>query len=73
MNKISAEHLGRQACVYIRQSTPGQVHNNLESQRRQYALVDRARALGWDDVQVIDEDLGTSGSGTTHRAASKGF
>lgn len=46
MNKINTEHLARRACVYIRQSTPGQVQNNLESQRRQYALVDRARALG---------------------------
>jgi excisionase family DNA binding protein len=64
MSKISAEHLARRACVYIRQSTPDQVQNNLESRRRQYALVDRARALGWDDVEVIDDDLGCSGSGT---------
>src|ERR1700675_3658889 len=67
MNKISAEHLARRACVYIRQSTPDQVHNNLESQRRQYALVDRARQLGWEDVEVIDDDLGCSGSGTHRR------
>jgi excisionase family DNA binding protein len=66
MNKITADHLARRACVYIRQSTPGQVRHNLESQRRQYALVDRARALGWQDVDVIDDDLGISGSGT-HR------
>src|SRR3984885_390178 len=66
MNKISADHLSRRACVYIRQSTPGQVQHNLESQRRQYALVDRARALGWQDIDVIDNDLGISGSGT-HR------
>jgi excisionase family DNA binding protein len=64
MSKISAEHLSRQACVYIRQSTPGQVKNNVESQRRQYALVDRARALGWEDIKIIDDDLGRSGSGT---------
>ena len=64
MNKITAEHLSRQACVYIRQSTPGQVRQNLESQRRQYALVDHARSLGWENVQAIDEDLGISGSGT---------
>ncbi len=64
MNKITAEHLSRQACVYIRQSTPGQVRHNLESQRRQYALVDHARSLGWENVEVIDEDLGISGSGT---------
>jgi Resolvase, N terminal domain len=64
MNKITADHLARRACVYIRQSTPGQVQHNLESQRRQYALVDRARSLGWQDVDVIDDDLGISGSGT---------
>jgi DNA invertase Pin-like site-specific DNA recombinase len=64
MNKITSEHLARQACVYIRQSTPDQVHNNLESKRRQYALVERARQLGWEQVEVIDDDLGRSGSGT---------
>jgi DNA invertase Pin-like site-specific DNA recombinase len=66
MNNIAADHLARRACVYVRQSTPGQVQNNLESQRRQYALVDRARSLGWQDIDVIDDDLGVSGSGT-HR------
>jgi DNA invertase Pin-like site-specific DNA recombinase len=63
MNKITADHLARRACVYIRQSTPEQVRHNLESQRRQYSLVDRARALGWQDIDVIDDDLGISGSG----------
>jgi hypothetical protein len=38
MNKITAEHLARRACVYIRQSTPDQVHNNLESQRRHHGV-----------------------------------
>ena len=66
MNKIGADHLSRKACVYIRQSTPDQVQNNLESQRRQYALTERARTLGWQDIEVIDDDLGSSGSGT-HR------
>ena len=66
MNKITADHLARRACVYVRQSTPGQVQHNLESQRRQYALVDHARSLGWQDIDVIDDDLGISGSGT-HR------
>jgi DNA invertase Pin-like site-specific DNA recombinase len=65
MTKISAEHLSRSAFVYVRQSTFYQVANNLESGRRQYGLVDRARQLGWSDVQVIDEDLGRSGGGTT--------
>lgn len=64
MNKITAEHLSRRACVYVRQSTPDQVQNNLESQRRQYALVERARQLGWEQVEVIDDDQGRSGSGT---------
>ena len=66
MSKIGADHLARRACVYIRQSTPDQVQHNLESQRRQYALADYARALGWQEVDVIDDDLGISGSGT-HR------
>ena len=57
MNKIGADHLARRAYVYIRQSTLDQVQNNRESQRRQYALVDRARELGWADVEVIDDDL----------------
>lgn len=63
MNKITADHLARRACVYIRQSTPEQVRHNLESKRRQYGLVERARALGWQDIDVIDDDLGISGSG----------
>jgi DNA invertase Pin-like site-specific DNA recombinase len=67
MNKINAEHLARKACVYVRQSTPDQVQNNLESQRRQYALAERAKQLGWIDVEVIDDDLGCSGTGA-HRA-----
>src|ERR1700730_15673360 len=65
MNKITAEHLTRIACVYIRQSTPGQLKLNHESRRLQYALRDRASALGWTDVVVIDDDLGRSGGGTT--------
>jgi hypothetical protein len=48
------------AFVYVRQSTAYQVANNLESQRRQYGLVERARQLGWEDVQVVDDDLGKS-------------
>src|ERR1700694_3169648 len=63
MTKIMAEHLARSAIVYVRQSTPHQVANNLESQRRQYGLADRARQLGWADVEVIDHDLGRSGAG----------
>ena len=64
MSKIAPDHLARAAVVYVRQSTAYQVTNNLESQRRQYALVERARNLGWDDVQLIDDDLGKSAGGT---------
>jgi excisionase family DNA binding protein len=63
MNKITTEHLARQAYVYVRQSKPDQVKHNLESQRRQYGLADRGRKLGWSEVTVIDEDQGRSGSG----------
>lgn len=66
MSKINSDHLQRQAFVYIRQSTMGQVQNNRESQRRQYSLTERARNLGWKQVTVIDDDLGRSGSGV-HR------
>jgi len=63
MSKITAEHLSRSAYVYIRQSTADQLQHNHESRRRQYALAEQARALGWTDVVVIDDDLGVSGSG----------
>ena len=63
MNKITPEHLARDAYVYVRQSTAHQLLNNPESRRRQYALVTRARSLGWEHVIVIDEDLGRSGGG----------
>ena len=65
--KVTADHLKRRAIVYIRQSSPIQVANNLESQRRQYALADQARQLGFQQVEVIDEDLGRSGSGQVDR------
>ena len=64
MNKITPDHLTRSAYVYVRQSTANQLANNPESRRRQYGLADRARALGWDNVIVIDDDLGRSGGGT---------
>jgi len=63
MNKITPEHLARGAYVYVRQSTGDQLLNNPESRRRQYALETRARSLGWENVIVIDDDLGRSGSG----------
>ena len=63
MNSLGTEQLGRKAYVYVRQSTPDQVQHHTESQRRQYGLVDRARALGFAEVEVIDEDLGRSAAG----------
>ena len=65
--KIRDEHRRRAAVVYIRQSSPTQVAQNLESQRRQYGLKDRARMLGFSRVEVIDDDLGRSGAGSTGR------
>ena len=64
MSKLAAEHLARSAYVYIRQSKPDQVTHNHESRRRQYGLANRARQLGWTNVEVIDDDLGRSGGGT---------
>ena len=66
-DKIRAEHLQRAAYVYIRQSTGYQVRFHLEGQQRQYGLRERARALGFTQVVVIDEDLGRSGSGLQER------
>jgi DNA invertase Pin-like site-specific DNA recombinase len=65
--KITAEHLNRGAVVYVRQSTPGQVLEHTESQRRQYALAEAARSIGFATVTIIDDDLGRSGSGLTQR------
>lgn len=64
MSKITDDHVRRPAYLYIRQSTLGQVQHNRESQRRQYGLQERARQLGWQEVVVVDEDLGHSGAGT---------
>jgi DNA invertase Pin-like site-specific DNA recombinase len=64
MTKIASDHLARDAYVYVRQSSMDQLLNNPESRRRQYALTTRARALGWENVIVIDDDLGRSGGGT---------
>ena len=67
--KITAQHLQRRACIYVRQSSLKQVEQHRESQFNQYQLVDRAAALGWhaDRIQVIDADLGLSGQGSSYR------
>src|SRR3984893_5894177 len=68
--KVKLSHTRRAAFVYIRQSSPSQVEYNRESTARQYALVERACELGWakEQVIVVDEDLGLSGSGSVKRS-----
>jgi DNA invertase Pin-like site-specific DNA recombinase len=68
--KLSASHLRRSAFVYVRQSSQAQLERNVESTARQYALVQRAIELGFarEQVVVIDEDLGISGSGLSDRS-----
>jgi DNA invertase Pin-like site-specific DNA recombinase len=67
---VGPDHLRRAAYVYIRQSSMAQVENNTESTRRQYALVDKALALGWPRaaVSVVDDDLGLSGARAAGRS-----
>jgi DNA invertase Pin-like site-specific DNA recombinase len=69
-SKLTSSHLRRQAFVYLRQSSQAQVERNVESTARQYALVTRAVELGFtrEQVVVIDEDLGISGSGLSERS-----
>ena len=68
--KIGATHLSRAAYVYLRQSSAAQVEHNRESTQRQYALASKATTLGWPQQQivVIDDDLGLSGSGFVERS-----
>ena len=68
-SKIAPSHLNRNAYIYIRQSTEHQVRENIESQQRQYELIDIAKQYNWnqDSIIVIDDDLGRSGSSTTGR------
>ena len=68
-HKITGGHRARTALVYLRQSTLMQVREHTESTLRQYALADTAVALGWAprDVEVIDRDLGLSGTSAAHR------
>ncbi len=69
-SKIKETHTQRAAFIYLRQSTPAQVEHNRESTARQYALADKACQLGWskEQVVIIDEDLGLSGSSTDKRS-----
>ena len=66
---VTADHLRRLACLYVRQSSLQQVRDHPESTARQYALKRRALALGWaaDRIVVIDDDLGISGASAAER------
>jgi len=72
-SKITDQHLSRQACIYIRQSTLAQVRLNQESTDRQYSLTDKARSLGWrpDQIRILDRDLGKSGAAASTRTDFK--
>jgi len=65
--KIRPQHLTRKAILYVRQSSSYQVSHNLESQKLQYAMQERLRQLGWQDIEIVDEDLGRSAAGTVTR------
>ncbi len=67
--KVTAGHLQRTAFLYVRQSTLRQVMHNTESTQRQYALRQRAIALGWpvEQIVVIDTDQGQSGASAADR------
>ena len=69
-HKVTGGHRARTALIYLRQSTLMQVREHTESTLRQYALADTAVAMGWAprDVEVIDRDLGLSGTSAAHRA-----
>src|SRR3990170_2710643 len=66
---VTADHLRRVACLYVRQSSLQQVHDHRESTARQYDLKRRAHALGWplDRIVIIDDDQGLSGASSVDR------
>jgi DNA invertase Pin-like site-specific DNA recombinase len=66
--KIKSHHLGRKAILYVRQSSTHQVMHNQESRLLQYAMSDRLCALGWREIEVVDDDLGRSAAGSAIRA-----
>ncbi len=67
-DKIKTVHLERKAVLYVRQSSAYQVMHNQESRKLQYAMAERLRQLGWQDIDVVDEDLGRSAAGTVARS-----
>ena len=67
-DKVRPHHLERKAILYVRQSSAHQVLHNRESSALQYAMRDRLTALGWSEIEVIDDDLGRSAAGGVQRA-----
>ena len=67
-DKLRPHHLERKALLYVRQSSAHQVLHNRESSALQYAMRDRLTALGWSEIEVIDDDLGRSAAGGVQRA-----
>src|SRR5262245_27388558 len=65
-DKIRLHHLERKALLYVRQSSAHQVLHNRESSALQYAMRDRLTALGWSEIEVIDDDLGRSAAGAAN-------
>ncbi len=68
-SKVTVDHLSHHAVLYVRQSTPQQLRDHRESTERQYQLAHRLASFGWghDQIVIIDEDLGISGSGRENR------
>lgn len=66
--KVRPHHLQRKALLYVRQSSAHRVLHNRESSALQYAMRDRLMALGWSQIEVIDDDLGRSAAGGTRRS-----
>jgi DNA invertase Pin-like site-specific DNA recombinase len=67
-DKIRQHHLDRRAILYVRQSSSHQVLHNRESRTLQYAMRERLVALGWSEIEVVDDDLGRSAAGGVMRA-----
>jgi DNA invertase Pin-like site-specific DNA recombinase len=66
-DKIGPHHLERKAILYVRQSSPYQVAHNAESRRLQYAMRDRLHEFGWQEIEIVDEDLGQTATGVVTR------
>ncbi|GBQ66828.1 hypothetical protein AA103196_1524 [Ameyamaea chiangmaiensis NBRC 103196] len=66
-DKISPRHLDRRAILYVRQSSAHRVQHNRESRALQYAMRERLALLGWQTIDVIDDDLGCSAAGGVTR------